>query len=127
MSVPPVLRLNRTVDSFTDSECRDYFRFSKLDLRRLHRALRLPDQIRCQNRSKFPSEEALMILLRRLVTPNRVGDLPVLFGREPSQLSRVCNNPIDMIYQQHLSILRDRLHRWVPDFEKFARCVGVRL
>ena len=126
VSVPPVLRLNRTVDSFTDSECRDYFRFSKLDLRRLHRALRLPDQIRCQNRSKSPSEEALMILLRRLATPNRLGDLPVLFGREASQLSRVCNTLIDMIYQRHLSVLRDRLHRWVPDFEKFARCVRVK-
>ena len=114
------------MDSFTDSECRDYFRFSKLDLRRLHRALRLPDQIRCQNRSKCPSEEALMILLRRLATPNRLGDLPVLFGREAPQLSRVCNTLIDMIYQRHLSVLRDRLHRWVPDFEKFARCVRVK-
>lgn len=71
------LRIDRTVvrsvrgrdlvinDLHEDGAWVDY-RFRKDDLRRLFTVLRIPDVWVCKNRSRFPGETALLLLLRRL-------------------------------------------------------------
>ena len=48
-----IRRLNRTVDSFTDDESCNSFRFRHGDLHRLIACLDLPPAVRCSNGIKF--------------------------------------------------------------------------
>jgi hypothetical protein len=126
VTLAPTLRLNRTINSFSDEECRLYFRFSKQDLRRVLAVLQLEDSLICENRCRFSTEEALLITLRRLGTPTRLSDLVALFGRDHTQLSRVCNTMVSLIYDRWHHLLQHRLHRWVPDFERFCTAVQAK-
>ena len=57
----------------------------------LLQALGIPPKYICQQRTTATGMEALMILLRRLVYPNRLCDLVPLFGRSESELSLIFN------------------------------------
>lgn len=69
-------------------------RFHKDHMHRLHCALNLPSYYSCPQKTKASGMEALMILLRRLVYPNRWCDLVSIFGRTESQLSLIFNKVI---------------------------------
>lgn len=64
---PGVFRLDELSDSF----CFINFRFYKADIRKLKLLFQIPDEIILECRIKVSGEEALCILLRRLVYPNR--------------------------------------------------------
>ena len=66
-------------------------RFQKEDMERLLHALELPVYYECVQRTKCTGMEALMILLRRLVYPNRWCDLVPVFRRDEPQLSLIFN------------------------------------
>ena len=68
-----------------------YFRFEKDDMLRLFRALAIPDKYWCKQGTTATGMEALMILLRRLAYPNRLGDLVKIFGRTKPELSLIFN------------------------------------
>ena len=53
--------------------------------------LGIPVKYICQQRTTATGIEALMILLRKLVYPNRLCDLVPLFGRSESELSLIFN------------------------------------
>lgn len=64
-------------------------RFHKDDMERLLHALQIPGFYICQQRTHASGMEALMILLRRLVYPNRLCDFADVFGRSTSELSLI--------------------------------------
>ena len=70
------------------------FRFLKEDMQRLADALDIPGHYICRQRTIATGMEALMILLRRLVYPNRWCDLVAVFGRSESELSLIFNEVI---------------------------------
>lgn len=72
-----------------EDECENMFRFQKHDITRLKAALNLPPSYQCRQRTVCSSEEALLILLRRLAYPNRWCDLVGLFGRAEPELSMI--------------------------------------
>ena len=57
-------------------------RFQKEDMERLLHALEIPAYYECVQRTKSTGMEALVILLRRLVYPNRWRDLVPVIGRD---------------------------------------------
>lgn len=67
-------------------------------MHRLLSALNIPSHYICNQRTKASGVEALMILLRRLVYPNRWCDLVDVFGRSESQLRLICNK---VLYRCH--------------------------
>ena len=70
-------------------------RFQKDDMERLLDALHIPEFYICQQRTHASGLEALMILLRRLVYPNRLCDLADVFGRSISELSLIITKVIE--------------------------------
>lgn len=70
-------------------------RFHKDDMERLLHALQIPGFYICQQRTHASGMEALMILLRRLVYPNRLCDLADVFGRSISELSLITTKVIE--------------------------------
>lgn len=83
-------RLN--LDGLSDNQLETIFRFhDKNDMEQLAQALEIPDHYECVQRTTCTGMDALMILLRRLVYPNRWCDLVPVFGRNESQLSPIFN------------------------------------
>ncbi len=66
--------------------------------------------------------EGLCALLRRLVYPNRLGDLVSMFGRSVSQLSEMIRVTLDHLHTQHSHRLSRVTQGWV-DGERFAAAV----
>jgi len=89
------------IEDETDQQALNKFRFDKENIRRLAQSLALPEQIRLPNRCRCSGTDALCILLRRLVYPNRLSDLETLFGRPKSTLSLIVNYTLDFIYDRH--------------------------
>ncbi|XP_067129952.1 uncharacterized protein [Centruroides vittatus] len=101
----PMTKVRMNLNEMTDSDCLFYFRFSRDDLFHLHFALRLPSVIICENGSRSLGIDALCIFLRRLVYPNRLDDISVLFGRTKSELSRFVHEILNTIYSSHSKLL----------------------
>ena len=70
---------------------KNYKQINFPDMHRLLSALDIPSHYICNQHTKASGVEALMILLRRLVYPNRWCDLVDIFGRSESHLSLICN------------------------------------
>lgn len=70
-------------------------RFQKDDMERLLHALQIPGFYICKQRTHASGMEALMILLRRLVYPNRLCDLADVFERSVSELSLITTKVIE--------------------------------
>uniref|UniRef100_A0A6P7H5Q5 Uncharacterized protein LOC114346516 n=1 Tax=Diabrotica virgifera virgifera TaxID=50390 RepID=A0A6P7H5Q5_DIAVI len=105
-------------NELTNSQCKDFFRFSSDDIRLLVNLLRIPNEIRTANRNKVTGLTALCILLRRLIYPNRLKDLQILFGLSPQSLSHIINYMLDFIMNEWGHLLNDlRNHAWL-DIEK---------
>ena len=65
------------------ASCKANFRFHLKHLRRLHRALHLPEEIHTGCES-VDSEEALLILLKRMSYPGTLAQLAWTAGRMPT-------------------------------------------
>ena len=79
-------RLERDYGS-GDASCKAAFRFHLRDLRALYAAMHFPDLIDT-GEEKVPSEEAFLILLKRLAYPTTLATLAWPAGRSPYALSR---------------------------------------
>lgn len=67
---------------------------------RLLEALQIPDTYTSHQGSVYTGMETLMILLRRLVYPNRWCDLVPIFGRAEPELTMAFN----MVIMKHLNV-----------------------
>ena len=110
-----------------------FFRFSREDIPRLVRALRLPGEFYCPlTRIRCGGEEALLILLKRMSYANRWVDCEFIFGRVESWLERVFYMILEHLYEfaYHICFTMDvpRLQRMMaPVFAAAIHAKGAPL
>ena len=115
-------RRYRRIDEFTDEECLSFFRFDTSGLRRLEVVLDLPSFV-LTNRSRYTSEEALLILLARLSSPSRWDRLVPLFGGSAGNLAELFNDIISHIDDVFTDRLLHDIGRYAPCFEVWAELI----
>ena len=82
---------NRRIDTFSDEECWDYFRFRKYQLKDMTNLLNIPVFMIAEDGTTFPGEHALLVYLYHLSYPTKLQRMQSTFGREYSQISRIEN------------------------------------
>ena len=89
-------------------ECKADFRVDKRDIALLIEALRVPLIFRCSQGTICDGTEALCIVLKRFAYPCRGSDMMPIFGRSLLELSLICNQVTDWIYNTH----EHKVRRW---------------
>lgn len=95
----------------SDDTCERHFRFTNAELRRLCAVLRFPETMRSPGRVSWTGMEGLLIMLRRLVFPNRLGELVDEFGRSRFALSIIFNCTLTWMWQTWGHLLTDPFTR----------------
>ena len=95
------------LEDLHEAECVAEFRFQK-DIPILSQALRVPEVFRCRQGTVCSGLEGLCILLRRMAYPCRFSDLVQRFGRPVPELSMICNQVTDLIFEMHGQKLTQR-------------------
>jgi hypothetical protein len=108
----PCVDLQRTIQSFSDSECWNYFETRKEDLYRLLDCLQIPPEVRLENRSNMSGENVLLRGLYELVSGADQNEIVLVFGRDYSQQSRAFKWFINHIYDLFQDIVTDNLDWW---------------
>lgn len=107
------LRLDKTIDSFCDSDCNIFFRYLKEDLKRLLVLLKFPRTVWFQNRSKMRGEEVFLRGLYELVSGETKYKIAKnVFGRDFNIQSRVFSWFIDHIFSNFKHLVNDNLAWW---------------
>ena len=96
------------LDTMDVAECVADFRFQKEDILILAAALQVPNVFSCQQGTVCGGVEGLCILLRRMAYPCRYSDLVPRFGRPVPELSMICNEVVNFIYERH----GHRINEW---------------
>lgn len=105
---------------------RQYFRFSREEVRKIISCLRLPDVIVTpHHKDRVQSFEAVCIVLRRLSYPNRLFDLQNQFGRHESALCRIFYCTMSLIVEK---VKRGILfyNATIDDLNLFARAYNAK-
>jgi hypothetical protein len=111
--LPPPARYDRTIDSFSESQCWNFFECRKEDLYRLLRELKFPTTCHFDNQGKLSGEEVLLRGLYELVSgEDQFSIAENVFGRDQSYQSRAFTFFIDHIYSTFLDLLTDNLQWW---------------
>jgi hypothetical protein len=76
-------------ERMADADALVDFRFTVSQLKHITAALRVPDVLTTKSRDRALGIEALAMLLRRLVYPNRLSDIRKQFGRSESACCRI--------------------------------------
>jgi hypothetical protein len=105
-------RYDRTIRSFTASDCKLMFEFKKADLQRLLPLLHFPDECCFDNRSKMAGEEVFLRGLYELVSAANKHEVARVFGRDWSAQSRAFKYFIEHIYNHFKHLVMDNLHWW---------------
>ncbi|CAN0212602.1 unnamed protein product, partial [Discosporangium mesarthrocarpum] len=71
----------RCLSYFSEEECWNLFRFRAYDIPALVHVLGIPEYVVTENRRRYTSEEALLILMLRLRFPNRLDVVSHRMGR----------------------------------------------
>jgi hypothetical protein len=77
-------------------------------------ALNFPPYIQCSNGTRVGDTEALCVLLKRMVYPNRLCDLRKTFDRSVVELCCIFNAALDHVYENFHGLLTD-LDQWWLD------------
>ena len=112
VELDPLVHHQRTIESFSESECWNFFETRKEDLPRLLVVLRIPEQVKLVNGSKMSGEELLLRGLYELVSGNDQHDIIIVFGGEQTKQSRAFTWFIDHIYATFLDLVTDNLQWW---------------
>lgn len=73
--------------------------------------LQIPQNIRCQQRTKCSGTEALCMLLKRFSYPCCYSDMMNRFGRPVPELSMITNTVMDYVFNVH----GHKISQWNPD------------
>ena len=127
---PRICRRGRLdVYQLSKKRFRKLFRCRRRHLPRLRHALRIPNRVVIYNKSSFPGDLALLVLLRRLAYPGRLVDLSELFQMSVPELYMLFNRTIDIVHS-NWSHLLDRLDRldtpWLTPARLDEFCQSVR-
>ncbi len=118
-------RIQFSLDSISDEDCVEFFRFDRATLEILVEEFHIPPEIITPTGTKFLAMEGLCILLRRLAYPNRYTDIKGTLHRSKTQLSIIFNWMLDFIYDNFYHLLTSLDLCWLTaeDFERFADAV----
>ena len=86
------------LDRLNNDECLSNFRFEKSDIEYVGELLRIPDTIRCYNRTRVDGLEAFCIFLQRYAYPIRYGDMVPMFARPVPELCMINHEILNHIY-----------------------------
>ena len=112
VSIEPLIDRQRTIESFTDSECWNVFETRKEDLQRLLLNLRFPEKCVLENRTTMPGEEVMLRGLFELVSGADQHEIVPILGRDQTQQSRAFKYFVDHIYDNFLHLVTDNLAWW---------------
>ena len=90
-----------SLENKNSAECKADFRVDKRDIALLIEALRVPLICKCSNGTICDGTEGLCIVLKRFAYPCRYSDMMPIFGRSVPELSMICNQVTDWIYNTH--------------------------
>ena len=90
-----------SLENKNSAECKADFRVDKRDIALLVEALRVPPIFKCSNGTICDGTEGLCIVLKRFAYPCRYSDMMPIFGRSVPELSMICNQVTDWIYNTH--------------------------
>jgi hypothetical protein len=107
----PPQRLHRTIATFGEDVCKQFFAFLKADLFRLFAALRMPPQmVRLEDGSVMPGEEMFLRSLYEFVSgEDQFNICENVFGREQSTQSRAFKYFVDHVYSHFIDLVSDNL------------------
>jgi hypothetical protein len=111
--IPRPIRLDRTIASFSASQCWNFFETRQEDLIRLLHVLRLPELCTLTNGSTMAGEEVMLRGLYELVSgEDQYNIAENVFGREQSQQSRAFYFFIDHVFTTFYDLVTDNLQWW---------------
>ena len=91
----------REIQKKSSAECKADFPVDKRNIALLVEALRVPPIFKCSNGTICDGTEGLCIVLKRFAYPCRYSDMMPIFGRSVPELSMICNQVTDWIYNTH--------------------------
>jgi hypothetical protein len=111
---------NRLIESFSEEECWDYFRFRKNQLTELVRLLDIPRFFISENRMTCPGEHALCVYLYHLSYPTKLQRMQNVFGRELSELSRIEKVVKGFLITRYRRLVIGNLDWYADRFDTYA-------
>ena len=110
--LPSLSSLRDSIDSFTESECWNFFETRKEDLYRLKVNLKFEDKCILENRSVMSGEEVLLRGLYELVSGADQHEIIAIFGKDQTIQSRAFKFFINHIYDNFMHLVTDNLQWW---------------
>ena len=102
-----------SVDSFTPSTAKMFFKFKKDDISRLIELFQFPAECKLENGSSMSGEEVFLRGLYELCSgENQQRMCTLLFGREQTQQSRAFKFFIDYMFTNYKHLVTDSLPWW---------------
>lgn len=119
--LPPLQFIGRRlcIEELDDETCLRRFRLRRGHIYELREALHLPPRFSSPCRVTWTSLEGLLVLLRRLAYPARLGDLCEEFGRSKPVLSVIFNTMLIWTWERWGALLTDPFARYL-DQERIA-------
>ena len=105
---PQNLELEFDLESFNEDECLAQFRFQKIHIPVLAKALQIPPTVRCRQGSVCDGEEALCMLLKRMCYPSCYSNMVPLLAKPIPVISLITNEVFNYIYVTH----GHRIQQW---------------
>jgi hypothetical protein len=112
IQLPSLPSLRNTIDSFSDSECWNFFETRKEDLHRLKVNLEFEDKCILENGSVMSGEEVLLRGLYELVSGADQHEIIAIFGKDQPLQSRAFKYFINHIYDNFMHLVTDNLQWW---------------
>ncbi len=107
--LPPLQFVGRRLclDSLDAETCLRRFRFRKSQMYELFEAMDMPVRFVAPCRTSWSSMEGLLVLVRRLAYPSRLGDLCEEFGRSKPVLSLIFNSMLVWLWERWGGLITD--------------------
>jgi len=90
---------------WSDADMWQMTRFNHDDLHRIVAAMQLPSHIITDNNTRIDTYTAMVMLLRRLVFPNRQGDMSREFGWSRSMICRIVSRMMEMLITRYNDLI----------------------
>lgn len=123
LRLPIIERKHRTIDSFSDDEIKQNFRFvTKEQLHRVFLGLHFPDEVILPSRHRFHGQECFLVGLYRLRYPNTLynADWISVFGLNYTHVSLIFNWFIRFISDRWGYLVADNVDYWTTALPYFA-------
>jgi hypothetical protein len=130
IALPRPPRMDRNIESFSESQCWTFFATRKEHLHRLLRCLRFPDRCILENMSVMTGEEVMLRGLYELISGENQNNIAEnVFGRDFTQQSRAFKFCIDFLYEMFVDLLTDNLEWWFENgfIEESRRAITQKL